>query len=369
MSAVTRQLVLCLAVLAAWGASAPRAAAGAAGGDKPKPVAAPHLLDKVEWLKGRGHKRFQRGNVYVLDFWLPWQGYSRDALPSLCALRKKFAQERVVFISVATAPLGAAITPQIFLERRGDAFDDIVARDVNYTTYQSFSDIGALDSLPGVVIVDRTGNIAWYGSPFEDVEAGLVATLADDTATSLGLVRKRKAEVRAMKETIESFDRAYRHKLWTTALTEIDKLIAAPGQHDFIAPRLRYQVLAYLGKKPEAAAYGRTLVDSVYADMEYELDMIAWFIATAKLPEGGRDLDLALAAAEKARALSYGKDWSILDTLARVHARRGELDQAIAVQTESMAQAISGEEREVARKVLEAYQEKREPPPAERDEN
>ena len=61
------------------------------------------------------------------------------------------------------------------------------------------------------------------------------------------------------------------------------------------------------------------------------LNALAWFAATQDL-----HLDEALVAAQRASALEP-KDSNILDTLAEVHFRRGEVDEAIAAMTRALA--------------------------------
>jgi len=67
-----------------------------------------------------------------------------------------------------------------------------------------------------------------------------------------------------------------------------------------------------------------------------------------------RRLDFALRVAERAVELSKGEDASILDTLARAHYERGELNKAIEVQKKAVKKA-EGPMKEDLQRVLDKY--------------
>ena len=74
----------------------------------------------------------------------------------------------------------------------------------------------------------------------------------------------------------------------------------------------------------------RALIEKA-GDDGRQLDQLAWMMATA--PEAkGIDFDIALSAAQKAVTLSEEKDVSAIETLARVHFRKGNVAEAVALQ-------------------------------------
>jgi hypothetical protein len=66
---------------------------------------------------------------------------------------------------------------------------------------------------------------------------------------------------------------------------------------------------------------------------------VAWSIVDPNAVVTTRNLDLALRAATQANALTAGKDPMILDTLARVHFCKGEIDKAMEIQSEAVESA------------------------------
>jgi hypothetical protein len=72
-----------------------------------------------------------------------------------------------------------------------------------------------------------------------------------------------------------------------------------------------------------------------------------------------RDLDLALKLALRADALAKHADAAILDTLARAHFEKGDLDKAIAAQTEAVAKASDEGMKKELTATLERYKVKK----------
>ena len=80
-------------------------------------------------------------------------------------------------------------------------------------------------------------------------------------------------------------------------------------------------------------------------DDALELNQLAWILATGV--EGpGPDLDLALAAANRAVELTDSKNASILDTLSRVQFSKGNVEEAIATEKKALEIANAEEKKQ-----------------------
>ncbi|MCC6406253.1 MAG: hypothetical protein IT453_03735, partial [Planctomycetes bacterium] len=100
------------------------------------------------------------------------------------------------------------------------------------------------------------------------------------------------------------------------------------------------------------------LVDAAIAHKDAaELNKLAWSIVDPEAKLAERDLDLALRAAQNAVELTEWKDGSILDTLARVHATKGDLAKAIELQTKAV-EVSSGQLRKQLEEVVAEYMRK-----------
>ena len=89
-------------------------------------------------------------------------------------------------------------------------------------------------------------------------------------------------------------------------------------------------------------------------DSALELNQLAWTLATS--PGPGPDLDLALTAAKRAEELTESTDASILDTVGRVLFKKGNTEDAIAIQKKAVeiAGADMKEQLEASLKEYEA---------------
>ena len=56
-------------------------------------------LQVREWLKGEPIQRFEKGNVYVLEFWATWCAPCKAAMPHLSALANEY-KGKVRFLGI-----------------------------------------------------------------------------------------------------------------------------------------------------------------------------------------------------------------------------------------------------------------------------
>jgi thiol-disulfide isomerase/thioredoxin len=50
-------------------------------------------LGVSNWVKGKKVERFEKGSVYVIDFWATWCGPCLESIPHLTELQKKYGGE------------------------------------------------------------------------------------------------------------------------------------------------------------------------------------------------------------------------------------------------------------------------------------
>jgi thiol-disulfide isomerase/thioredoxin len=320
-------------------------------------------LKHVEWIQGKPVKSFRRGTVYVLDFWASWSGICRDTMTQLRSLREKHADDRVSFISVAIWPRSGMVPPELFVKQRHELMGHTVARDKNDMTVNDWKKVIDLPAFPRAVVIDRKGKIAWVGHPHANLAEVLSAVIAKDDALLDASVSAFEQMLEDTKDTREAFTKALKYAYWDRMPEYVDRLIALDPSYFGYLARYKYRALTQLDRLDDAAEYGRSLLTGALAERAWQLDMLAWSITTSsEYEEDERDLELALAAAQLANELSDGKDWSILDTLARVHYGRKESDEAIAMQKRAVELTFSHFQRTLAESILFAYVEGRKPP-------
>jgi thiol-disulfide isomerase/thioredoxin len=137
-------------------------------------------LQASRWIKGPKVERFERGKVYVLDFWATWCGPCIESFPRLTRLQKKYADKGVTVIGVSIWEEDqGAVEP--FVKARSDVMGYSVAVDDLPAGTAKQDERGRGDGkvatawmraarknlIPTVFIVGRDGKIAWIGGPNE----------------------------------------------------------------------------------------------------------------------------------------------------------------------------------------------------------
>jgi thiol-disulfide isomerase/thioredoxin len=131
-------------------------------------VAAPPLR-VLCWIKGTPIQNFEKGKVYVVDFWATWCAPCRAAMPHTSHLARKY-RNKVTFAAVdvyeasGTKPVTAARI-KAFVDGMGRRMDFSVAmEDTSYTVRHWLAAFG-VEAIPTSFVINGEGRIAWIGHP------------------------------------------------------------------------------------------------------------------------------------------------------------------------------------------------------------
>jgi len=137
-------------------------------------------LDISDWLHKNtpGAKnpvtKFEKGKVYVVEFWATWCGPCIQTMPHLAMLQKKFADKGVQIISVTDEDIP---TVQEFLAREVKGkdgamttFDELtqaysLTADPDGSTHADYTAAAKLNGIPVAFIVGKDSKIEWIGHP------------------------------------------------------------------------------------------------------------------------------------------------------------------------------------------------------------
>jgi thiol-disulfide isomerase/thioredoxin len=300
------------------------------------------------WVKGQPVASFEKGKVYLVEFWATWCPPCIAQMPHLSQLQREHAGKGLTVIGVTSEdPRNSLEDVKEMVAAKGDGMGYTVAWDSGRKTNDAWMRAAGQGGIPCSFLVDGEGRIAYIGHPMfldEPVEAVLEGTWD---------IEKGNAALAKAMSRLSDIDRASESDpeaaLASIAAFKKDhpKLSAMLDPLEFM---LRLKVEDY----DAAYALGSKLVDrAIAAKNPADLNQIAWTIVDPDGSVAKKDLELAMRAASKAVELA-GEDAAILDTLARVYFLKGDRAKAIEIQ-ERAVKAAEGPMRASIEKTLEEY--------------
>lgn len=142
-------------------------------------------------VQGKSLAGFEKGKVYVLEFWATWCGSCRPAMAHLDALATTFAGKPVEIYSVSDEK-GAKVEP--FLKRFP------MKTNVVSEAGGLFERFG-VQLLPSTVLIDKAGNVAAFTKP-EAVTETVLNALLEDRPISLPVASDKPADLHWDKEIV-----------------------------------------------------------------------------------------------------------------------------------------------------------------------
>lgn len=340
--------------------AAPAAQPAAKAGEKAEPkvlsigMAAPEFK-VVEFIKGEPITGYEKGKVYVVEFWATWCGPCIKAFPHLSELQAQYKDKNVTFIGTniwEKYDEGTLAKVKKFVEGQGDKMAYTVAYDGDGKAMdKAFMAAAGKNGIPCAFIVNQDGKVAWIGhpmgmeKPLEEITAGkydLEKAIKDGEAAAAAeraAQAKAKADadgpVGKLRSKIQAAAKAQK---WDEAVAACDELAKADPAQASGALMQKFNILLS-SKKDYAAAYGMKdalLADKTISGNAMMLNQIAWGVVDPEGKVEKKDADFALAIAVQADKASGSKDPMIIDTLARAYWVKGEKAKAIELQEKAV---------------------------------
>ena len=338
-------------------------------GQKAPSIDADHWLTDNNGLMPKFEK-FEKGNVYVLHFFLTDNEYTTGVLPNLVKLQNKYYDQKLQVIAVSVESQDAV---ESFMD--GDLLKSI-KKDDDFKSLETYFDL--LTSISTVAdpdrsiwddyqeksgrtafsafVIGRKGEIEWVGSP-DEIEkplAQIVASKWDRKAVAKSLEKEQKKNVDRMMAATR-FAKWQQEQIEDRGEMDIEGLkeMLAEGFDDpknesfkVMIQRTRLEILK-LTMDSELADVMRSFTDLVDDPSEGTmLNNIAWeiyeFYEAGRLEKNSKEMQAAMYMAEKAVKLEPNSG-AINDTIAHfIYLLDGDIDEAIKYQKKAIANAEGG---------------------------
>lgn len=138
----------------------------------------------AKWVKGSPIKSFQKGKVYVLEFWATWCGPCKKAIPHVTELAKKFAG-KAVFAGISVwenqSPSDTSYFSKVeqFVKSQGAQMDyNVAVDDPNGWMANNWLRAANQNGIPCSIVVGKTGKIAWIGHPQMGLEEAVAKAVS-----------------------------------------------------------------------------------------------------------------------------------------------------------------------------------------------
>jgi thiol-disulfide isomerase/thioredoxin len=309
-------------------------------------------IEVVKWVKGTPVETLDPSKVYVVEFWATWCGPCIRNIPHLTELQKKY-KDQVQFIGVSiwedNVPPEEGQTylsrVEAFVKEMGERMDYTVAFGGDHGTMaDTWMKAANQPGIPAAFIV-KEGKIAWIGHParMDEDLADIVSGKYDPSKAAERAAQQRERESKS-RDLSNKIGLALRDDRKEDALKYIDEFIALDPAMALPAASTKFKLLMDVKGADAAYGYIKELTDSKGKDDAEFLNQIAWTILDDDDIKT-RDFDYALAIAERADKLTNHKNAAIIDTLARAHFEKGNVDKAIELQEKALAALTKAEER------------------------
>lgn len=118
------------------------------------------------WLKGEPIQRFEKGKVYIVEFWATWCKPCIAAMPHLSALAGEY-KDRVIILGIDTHEKKTTSIENVkaFVDSMGHWLDIHVAVEDRNFMVTGWFDASGEEGIPKSFVVNTEGRLAWIGYP------------------------------------------------------------------------------------------------------------------------------------------------------------------------------------------------------------
>jgi len=131
-------------------------------------------LQVSRWVQGEPVNSFERGKVYLVEFWATWCPPCRASVPHMNEIQNKYKDQGLIVIgqNIAERDKEASKVPG-FIKSMGTnmtyrvALDKVDSDPAKGRMAETWMKPAGLNFIPSAFLIDKEGKIAWIGNPFE----------------------------------------------------------------------------------------------------------------------------------------------------------------------------------------------------------
>ncbi len=238
-----------------------------------------------EWIKGKPINNFEKGKIYVVEFWATWCRPCIAAMPHLSRLARKY-KHKATFLAIdvyeSRAYKPAPMTKvKAFVAGMGRRMDfPIAEEDTNYTA-RDWLKAFRWDGVPTTFIVDGQERVAWVGDP-SNVDTVLRKVLNNTWDVKKALAQRihddnwRKSDL-AVVDKVRHYQDNYDHLedlgKQDSILLVINELVEKEPDLKYAPYTVSYTFYALLINNPHKAyEYGKeVMITSTYDDPAWDM--------------------------------------------------------------------------------------------------
>ncbi len=126
----------------------------------------PPILKPTKWLQGDPVVNFEKGRVYVVEFWATWCGPCVAIMSHVADLQKEYRDKGVTVIGFSAAdPSNTADKVAGFIKKRGPKLGYTFAFADNRDTYDAYMKAAKQNGIPCSYVIGKDGKLAFIGHP------------------------------------------------------------------------------------------------------------------------------------------------------------------------------------------------------------
>lgn len=304
-------------------------------------------LNIEKWVKGSQVSSFEKGKVYVIEFWATWCGPCIAGMPHLTEVQQKFKDKGVTVIGVTSLDSRGNTLAKVeeMVKNKGDEkMGYTVAWDKERKTNEVYMQAANQGGIPCAFVVNQDGLVAWIGhpmgldEPLEQITTGKfdIKRAAADFKKQQDEEAAETAKSKAINEEVSNIVKLIRGGDHDAAMKATDEMVKKhPELAANLAPFVFQTMLTGSKEYEKAYAFAREAAEKYCSKSPEALNAMAWAILDADGVDH-RDADLALTLAKKAVELTKESDGMILDTLALAHFQKGDAAKALELQKKAL---------------------------------